>query len=182
MDFGLALTWTSACCQIAVGLPGLALACACVQMTEGWVVCSQGMWAHQRSSGGTSLPVTGAGRQGSSLIALPSPPGTQTRSAEILFKQCSHRHTYTGVCAHCTATCYMYTYAMHMCTRPCCRVRRSIFGLPLIDPYSVPARAWMGFMLAVDLIYTGATREATRLLSSTPQRSSSMKALLFSAL
>jgi len=36
-----------------------------------------------------------------------------------------------------------------------CRVRRSIFGLKVLNPYSVPARVWCGFMLAVDLIYTG---------------------------
>eukprot|EP00983_Pelagomonas_calceolata_P102718 1158839-Pelagomonas_calceolata.AAC.1 len=33
--------------------------------------------------------------------------------------------------------------------------RRSIFFLPLADPYSIPAKTWMAFMLAVDLIYTG---------------------------
>jgi len=32
--------------------------------------------------------------------------------------------------------------------------RRSIFFLPLADPYSIPAKTWMAFMLAVDLIYT----------------------------
>lgn len=34
------------------------------------------------------------------------------------------------------------------------RLHRSVFGLPVLHPGSKRARAWMAFMLAVDLVYT----------------------------
>ena len=47
------------------------------------------------------------------------------------------------------------SFICHLLLRRGMFAGRSLLGIPLLHPYSWPVRAWIAFMLAVDVTYTG---------------------------